>query len=225
MSNLAIAHFLQSFFDWRSIYAPRPGKRRYCPVLKTRGQPAQYLEKKHDQTQSALVAKNDTALDLVTDLETGTDQDDLIDYIRDAIPELEPREAANAVVFHEVTDKDLPPCSFMTGDTLVWNDTFIPPGHPARVHCGEGPFKVVRDETYLVAFTKDAHHSRPTNYNVGNNRVVLQNQRDQTLIIAHGSLFSEAKVGTTGVFNTPADKLLEAYSEPSAQTKTTTTYP
>lgn len=117
----------------------------------------------------------------------------LLDYIKDAIPEMETEQAAQAVAFHEVTDKDLPICCFMTGDVLVWNDAFIAKEHPARRHCGEGPFRVVRDESYLVAFEKDPIHNRVRGaIKVGNDRLVLLNLPTQCLIIAHGGVFTAA---------------------------------
>ncbi len=113
----------------------------------------------------------------------------LVNRIKDAIPELAAEEISNAVAFHEVTDKDLPSCYFVAGDVLKWNEKFISPRHPARRHCGEGPFKVVRDESYLVAFVKDSNSKVTSDIKTGSNRLVLLNLSSLSFIIAHGSFF------------------------------------
>lgn len=116
-------------------------------------------------------------------------QERLISHIKDVIPELAAEEISNAVAFHEVTDKNLPSCYFVVGDVLRWNETFIPQRHPVRRHCGEGPFKVVRDESYLVAFVKDSNNKVTSDIKVGSNRLVLLNLSSLSLVIAHGSFF------------------------------------
>ncbi len=127
--------------------------------------------------------------------QVNAEQEQLIDLIRDAVSELAADDIASAVAFHEVTDQNLPPCHFVSGDVLIWNDAFVPKKHPARRHCGEGPFKVVRDENYLVAFVTDRNNRVTSDVRTGKDRLVLLNLSTFGLIIAHGSFFMAVEKG------------------------------
>lgn len=194
-----------------SIVSPPYKEHRYCPVLTTRGRHTQYLQ--HEQSYPALVVKpsvlysaytNDISVsfdwaalfrrydDIVIAQEEVIHEEnhgdipwELLDYITDAVPEYKPEHIEHAVAFHNVTDEELPISWLEKGMTVVWNDKFVPKDHPARKHCGEGPFLVVRDESFLIEFTQGA----PEKTRSGSNRVVLESVIDQRMTIAHGGYF------------------------------------
>lgn len=195
-----------------SAVSPPYKEHRYCPVLIARGRHKQYLE--HEQPISALVAKPSALCNpfpvqvsvtfdpaaflrrhdyqVIPEKIADADENhgdipwDLLDYITDAIPEFKPEHITSAVAFRNVTEEDLPRSFFEEGMELAWNDKYIAKNHPARKHCGEGPFLVVRDESYLITFTPGS----PEKTKKGSDRLVLENLSTGHMIIAHGGYFN-----------------------------------
>lgn len=215
-------------------------ERRYCPVLFARGRPTQYLDK-HEAPFPALVVEQQALYRLYTDQasvsfewpallrrhddnvtvkelihEVANDEIpwELLDYITDAIPEYKPEHIESAVAFHNATEKELPIRKFTTGMKLVWNDDIIAKDHPAREHCGEGPFLVVRDEECVVMFTRDRTQERVTNVKRGSERLVLESMTGRNTVIARGGFF---KIAPREKLNIPKhERLLGLVTAPPA---------
>lgn len=227
MFELAVANSpLKTPVVLNTVLVPNQ-ERRYCPVFITRGRPTQYLEH-HETPTPALVAKNclfklhsdqlsvtcdwsalrrvDRNVDVgvIPQFEEKEDFLSLLDYITDVIPEFNPEHINDVVAFHDVTERELSTCHHTEGMVLVWNDDFVSKNHPARRHCGEGPFKVVRDESYLIAFKMDlkgysekckglGNSSHLTGIKSGSNRLVLESVTTHNTMIAHGGFFTEVE--------------------------------
>ncbi len=181
----AIAQTFQKRNFLEEFFAPVPVEQRYCPVNDHSRGPAQYLER--HEPNPALVAEEQSHVSDQT-----LDDQDLWDYIRESIADVVPNpktvDVTKATAFHNVTSKQLPSCYHETGEVLMWNYRYVPRDHPARQHCGEGPFLVIHDQSYITM-----RHMKGSYMEPGMDRLVLMNLRTRVLIIAHGGYFSERK--------------------------------
>lgn len=198
------------------------GKYRYCPVFeKTRGPHKQYLY--HDQYRpfSATVTKSSVPYSAsyegvsasfdwkpldgwntkepfmierrVSKMEERSSiEQEFAEYLARAIPKCH-IDLGSAVVFHNVTEEK-PPLSFLEeGMMVVWNDQYLPRDNPARVHCGEGPFLVVKDDNYIVSFDviynddhiASIHKNANADAKPRSHRVILKCPDENFLISAH----------------------------------------
>lgn len=136
------------------------------------------------------------------------DEWDSTEYVSGILPEYKREHLSSAIAFPNVTKEELPTCWHEQGMTLLWNDHFVPKDHPARVHIGEGPFLVLRDESYLLAFTRDPNSKeRIKNVKAGGNRLVLESMSTHSLTIAHGGYFVMANTAKVLKYPSKTDEV------------------
>lgn len=195
------------------------GEHRYCPVFaKTRGPHKQYLYSNQHKPSAAIPTKSpvlysasykgvlasfewtplggwNTKESFMTEKRVSKIEEckksflkELDSYLSWVFPKIR-FDLENATVFFDVT-KEKPPCSYLEeGMMVVWNDEYLPRNNPARVHCGEGPFLVVRDNNCIASFIHDKDGTGSdvcTKIRPGDDRVILKCPNEDFLISVHG---------------------------------------